>query len=204
MGLDIHYQAMPEACNLLTRARHEPDFGPHLEFFKSYALNSQQELDKRANDHLFVEFIYEVRQSLKQYPGIEQRNLYLGRRWDMLYYLLSERRRNGEANDGSEWSEKAIFGDEVLNEKTQTTVGFPIRYLYPREVSNVRDYLGTITIEMLHAHWHPRKMSEARVYKIHIDDGENYFRWIKEDFEKLKAFYALVAEYSEGILSFIG
>ncbi len=205
MGLDIHYQAMPEVCNLLTRARHQPNFGSHLEFFKSYAVISQKELDQRAvDDYSFAEFIHEVRQSLKQHPGIEQRNLYLGRRWDMLYYLLSERRRNGEKADGSEWSEKVIFGGEVLNEKTQTTVGFPIRYLYPREVSDVRDYLGTVTIEMLHVHWNPCKMSEARVYKIRVDEDEDYFRWIQEDFEKLKTFYALIAEHNEGILTFIG
>ena len=45
MGLDIHYQAIPDDCMLLARSRQEPEFGDHLEFFKSFALMSQAELE---------------------------------------------------------------------------------------------------------------------------------------------------------------
>ncbi|HEY9631195.1 MAG TPA: hypothetical protein V6C84_28215 [Coleofasciculaceae cyanobacterium] len=88
---------MPNTCRLLARSRHDPDFGANLEFFKSYALTSQEELDHRVHDQRFVEFVHEARQAVEHYPRIEHRNLYLGRRWDMLYYLLSERRRECEA-----------------------------------------------------------------------------------------------------------
>jgi hypothetical protein len=44
MGLDFHYQAMPENCELLIWARNEPDFGANLEFFNSYALMSPEKL----------------------------------------------------------------------------------------------------------------------------------------------------------------
>lgn len=204
MGLDIHYQAMPESSNLLERARHEPQFGANLEFFKSYALTTQEKLDSRTYEQHLVDFIHQARQSLKQYPGIEYRNLYLGRRWDMLYYLLSERRRKGKERDWSRWVEKAIFGGEVLNEETRTTIGFSIRYLNPTEVVNVRDNLRTVTSAMLRAHWNPYKMSEAGVYKVRGDENEDYFKWIEEDFEKLKTFYASIAEHDEGVLAFVG
>ncbi|MBE9179285.1 DUF1877 family protein [Oculatella sp. LEGE 06141] len=204
MGLDIHYQAMPESSNLLERARHEPRIGSNLEFFKSYALTTQKQLDDRIYEQHIVDFIYQARQSLEQYLGIEYRNLYLGRRWDTLYYLLSERRRKGEERDWSQWVEKAIFGGEVLNEETQTTIGFPIRYLYPTEVLKVRDNLKAVTPAMLHGHWNPYKMNEAGVYKIRGDEDENYFTWIKEDLEKLKTFYDSIAEHDEGVLAFMG
>ena len=204
MGLDIHYQAMPESSNLLERARHEPQVGSNLEFFKSYALTTQEELDSPTYDQHLVDFIHQARQSLEQYPGIEYRNLYLGRTWDMLYYLLSERRRKGEERDWTQWVEATIFGGEVLNEETQTSIGFQIRYLNPAEVLNVRDNLKTVTTAMLHAHWNPRKMREAGVYKIRADEDEDYFTWIEEDFEKLKTFYASIAEHGEGVLTFVG
>lgn len=203
MGLDIHYQAMPKSSNLLTRARHEPQFGANLEFFKFYALTPQQELAHRIDDQHLVDFIHQVRQCLEQYPGIEYRNLYLGRQWDMLYYLLSEQRRQGKERDGAQWVEKALFGGEVLHEETQTTIGFSIRYLDPTDVLTVRNNLQTITPAMLHIYWNPHAMGEAGVYKIRGDENEDYFLGIKEDFEKLQTFYAAIADQNEGVLAFV-
>lgn len=205
MGLDLQYQAMPENCRLLIRACQDSDFGENLEFFRFYALKSQEAIAHFNIDPLLSEFVSEVRRTVQQYPGLEHRNFYFGRRWDMLYYLLSERRRKGERRNNSHWVEKAIFGGEVLNvdEKTQTVIGSPIHYLSPVEVSDTRDHLETVTIEMLRTHWNPREMYEAGVYKIHSDEDEDSFKWIKEDFEKLKAFYALISEDGEGILTFI-
>lgn len=200
MGLDIHYQAVQETCTLLARSRHDPDFGANLEFFESRVSMSQEKLDYFADEQSLVEFVHEARQTVEQYPGIEQRNLYLGRGWDKLYYLLSERRRRGEPQDGSDWAEKAIFGGSVLNAATQTTIGFRIRYLSPDEVIDVKHQLETVTVEMLHDHWNPQAMSKAGVYKIRAEDD---FEWVQEDFEKLKNFYALIAEYQEGILTFV-
>lgn len=147
MGLDIEYQAMPENCRLLERSRHEPGFGVNLEFFRSYALKLPKELAYRTDDQ-FTEFVEEARKTVKQHPAIEHRNLNLGRRWDMLYYLLSERRRKGEEQDWSHWVEKAVLGGQVLNQATQTTIGFPIRYLHPIEVLEVQNELEAIRIEM--------------------------------------------------------
>ena len=118
MGLDIHYQAIPESCNLLLRARHEPNFSASLMLFESSALTTQKDLDDHADDQSFVDFVCELRQLLELYPGLERRNLFLGRRWDMLYYLLSAWRRRSEGRDWSHWVEKALFGGEILNEET--------------------------------------------------------------------------------------
>lgn len=207
MGLDFHYQAMPENCELLIWARNEPDFGANLEFFNSYALMSleelQKEIDDCSEDQLFVEFIRQTRKTVQRNPAIAHRNLYFGRKWDCIYYLLSERRRQCEERDWSNWVEKAIFGGQVLNELTQTTIGFPIRYLCPAEVFDIQNKLETVTIEKLHCHWNPQAMSKAGVYKSHVDQNENDFHWIQESFEKLRAFYTLVAERNEGVLAFV-
>lgn len=120
MGLDIHYQAMPENCELLIWARNEPDFvGANLEFFNSYALMSPEKLQKKA------------------------------------------------------------------------------------EVFDIQNKLETVTIERLHCHWNPQAMSEAGVYKSHVDQNENDFQWIHGNFEKFKAFYTLVADHNEGVLAFV-
>lgn len=204
MGLDISYQAMPEGCTLLERARHEPKFGAYLEFFNSYAFNSQQALARSADDPVVVEFVAEAKQVAEHYKGIEDRRLYLGRRWDILYYVLSENRRRSKKKDCSDWVEQAIFGGEVLNQATQTTIGFPIRYLPPIEVWYIAEILKDTNLELFRCHWNPRAMAEASVYKIHAEDGDEEFEWVKQDFEKLKVFYAQVAQHHEGVLTFVG
>lgn len=206
MGMDIHYQAMPENCELLVWARQEPNFGANLEFFESYATMSPEKLQQRLDndqDPHFVKFVCQLRKLVEEHRGIGYRNLYFGRRWDSLYYLLSERRRKGEAQDWSHWVEKAIFGDQILNEATQTTIGFPIRYLYPKEVSDIQNKLETVTKEMLCFHWNPPAMSAVAVYKITADADRDALNWICEDFEKLKAFYTLIAGHDEGVLTFV-
>ena len=203
MELDIYYQAMPERCNLPLRSRHEPNFGANLEFLASYAVKTQKNLDALTKDQCLVDFVYELRQALKRYPELEHQNLFLGRRWDMLYYLLSARRRRSEARNWSHWVEKVLFGGEMLNEETQTTIGFPIRYLNSAEVSKVSHNLKATTAAMLYAHWNPQRMSESNVYKLHPNKGEDYFKWIKEDFEQLKRFYASTQARGEGVLTFV-
>jgi hypothetical protein len=203
MGFDISYQAIPEDKLLLIWARHKPSLGENLEFFQSYALMSQEQLERRASGQLFMAFVHLARQTIQQYPGIEHRNLYLGRRWDILNYLLSDQRRKGEKDDGSHWVEKAILGGQVLNKLTQTTIGFPIRYLCPTEVSIIREMLETVTIGMLRCYWDPQAMSKSGVYKIRGDESNDDFEWLQEDFEKLKAFYDLVEVHHEGILTFM-
>jgi hypothetical protein len=65
MGLDLHYQVIPDDCILLARSRQEPKFGSHLEFLKDNVLMSQAKLDDgaelgyEAEDRSLVEFYRE-------------------------------------------------------------------------------------------------------------------------------------------------
>ncbi len=208
MGLDLHYQVIPDDCQLLARSHLEPDFGSHLEFFKSYALMSQAELEYEcdseyeplAENRPLLEFVDAARQLIQLYPGIEQRNLDIDRKWDRFHYLLSPWRRNsGEKQVWDNWMYKAIFGSEILNPETTTTIGHPIRYLSPLEVYEIKDRLKTIDLDMFGAHWNPTAMSVS-VYKIHQSEDDESFRYLQELFGQFKAFYAAVAD-REGVIT---
>lgn len=201
MGLDMHYQAMPEHCALLARSRQEPEFGKLLEFFTSIAEEALSGDGKYKDDPTWTDFTEEVRQSIQLYPGIEQRGCYVGCRWDMLYYLLSNKRRQDEPRDGTSLVEKAIFGGNILHPALTTTIGNPIRYLPPADVHNVVSLLTGVTIEALRVHFNPPAMWEVAVYKIREDEDEEEFRYIQQEFEKLKAFYEQVATHNEGVLT---
>ena len=204
MGIDISYQAMPEDCGLLQQARSDAEFGAKLEFFKTYASPSYTLIKGFTIDPRYSEFVRAAQTVAVEHPQLEQRNYDLGRHWDMLYYLLSERRRTGKPRDWSHWVEQALFGGDVLNEATQTTIGSPIRYLFPAQVRAVAPALASITPAALDAYWNPVAMYAAGVYKIYPNESADSLTWLHTDLEKLQAFYALVASHNEGILTFVG
>jgi hypothetical protein len=201
MGLDMHYQAMPENCSLLARSRQEPLFGELLAFFSSIAKKGLSGNWTYEGDPTWTDFAEEVRQTIQLYPGIEQRECYVGCRWDMLYYLLSNKRRQDEPRDGTSLVEKAIFGGDILHPALTTTIGNPIRYLPPADVHNVVSLFTGVTFEALRVHFNPAAMWEVAVYKIREDEDEDEFRYIQQEFEKLKAFYEQVATHNEGVLT---
>ncbi|WP_310484184.1 DUF1877 family protein [Chamaesiphon sp. VAR_48_metabat_403] len=204
MGLDINYQVIPDNCVLLARSRQVDEFCRHLEFFPQNALLSQSELEDsaefcdEAEYRFLVEFAQEARQLIRDYPGIEERNL-CHRKWDMLYYLLSPQRRNGgDKLAGEDWAEKAIFGDEVLSLGGEK-IGHPIHYLSPIEVYAIQDKLDRVDADMLGTHWNPVAMRRAGVYKINGNESDESFQYLLELFCQFKAFYASVSE-DEGVL----
>lgn len=200
----MNYQVVPDNCSLLARSRQEDEFCRHLEFLQQNALLSQSELEDSAEFsdaaeyRSLVEFVEEARQLIRDYPGIEERNLD-HRKWDMLYYLLSPQRRNGgDKQAGEDWVEKAIFGDEVLSLGGKN-IGHTIYYLSPIEVYAIQDKLDRVDVDMLRTHWNPTAMRRAGVYKINGNESDEYFQYLQELFEQFKAFYASVFE-DEGVL----
>ncbi len=195
------YQAMPE-CPLLQRSRQDPELGSLLEFFSSIergAITSEQP---------WLSFAEAAQQTIQQHPGLETRCLAWGRRWDALYYLLSENRRQDqpqpEPSPDLSLIEKAIFGGTILHPQVKTTIGFRISYTLPDDVGAIADCLTGITPVLLHQHFDPPAMRQHSVYKIRGDEDENELTWIQQDFEKLKTFYQHVAVQNEGVLGCLG
>ena len=207
MGLDVNYQAMPANSEVLARSLLDPEFASNLAFFTSYCEQLPEELQAELEDcedyedyateyAVKVEFSKAAHRTCASYPGLEHRCLDLGRKWDMLCYLLSHERRREKAPDiDDRWVDRAILGGEILH------TGLAFHYLEPCEVSTISERLDGISIEMLHKYWHPQKMSKAGVYKIHPDDSESFFYYVAEEFHKLKTFYQLVKQHGEGIVT---
>ena len=204
MGLDIQYQAIPHNCTLLEQARHDGEFGSHLEFFVSYVIATPTRLAIYADNAVSLDFIAEAKLLIQEYPGLEDRNYDGARYWDKLHYLLSEKRRQGDSQDENDWAKRAILGGDILNSQTQTTIGSPIRYLAPDEVREISELLQSISEDSLREHWDVAAMIQAAVYKIHPQDNDEDFEWIKTSYQELAAFYAVVAQHSEGIVTCLG
>ena len=210
MGLDVVYQAMPANCEVLARSLLDPQFASNLAYFASYYEQLTEDLQAELEDYedyaeeyaVTIEFSKAAHRTCSRYPGLEHRCLYLGRKWDMLRYLLSHERRREKAPDiDDSWVDRAIFGGEILHEDKISITGLTFHYLEPSEVSTISERLNGISIETLHKYWHPQKMSKAGVYKIHSEDSESVFYYVAEDFHKLKTFYQLARQHGERIVT---
>lgn len=212
MGLDVVYQAMPANCEVMARSLLDPEFASNLAYFASYCEQSPEDLQvelEECEDYedyaeeyaVTLEFSKAAHRTCATYPGLEHRCLYLGRKWDMLRYLLSHERRK-KAPDRDSWVDHAILGGEILHEDKISITGRELHYLEPCEVSTISERLNGISIEMLYEYWHPQKMSKAGVYKIHPEDSESVFYYVAEDFHELKTFYQLVGQYKEGVITY--
>ena len=201
MGLDNVYQAMPENCSLLERSRYDADFGANLTDFEQCAAAAQEEIDERGNDQTYLDFVSAAKLLCKERPQLFERRLFLGRRWDMIHYLLSEERRRGYCANDSDWVKRFIHGGEVLNEYIKDISGHHIFYLAPGEVSELWIKLGDITSETFREHWNPSLMYEAGVYKMHAADDERQLEYIETDFNDLRNLFFEAMTHDEGILN---
>lgn len=192
---------MPEGCTLLCRARRDPAYGCDLELFGSFVADPAGTLARGPGDATLADFVRDAVQVVAEHPGIERRAFTLGRRWDMLYYLLADRRRNDEDRQPHAWPEQALFGGDVLMEGTETTIGSPIRYLAPANVRRVSAALSAVDPETFQRLWNVPAMIEASVYKIHPEDDERSLEFVLADFARLVAFYKTAAAHGEGVLA---
>lgn len=202
MGLDMTYQAIPADSSLLKKVAESETAAVSLNIhgFKEIPDEKLQYYGENAE---FAEFAKEAKLIRNEHSGIENRECDLGRRWDMLHYLLSEIRRKNEVYDESDLIHRAIHGGEELGEHAVLVQGVPVRFLNPQEVKEISTLFGQIETDSLDEHWNPPKMREAGVYKIRGDDSDNdQLYYLKEEFEQLKDFYLWAAIYDEAVLVF--
>ncbi len=196
----MSYQAIPADSILLKKVTESETIAVSLNIhgFKEIPDEQFQYYGENAE---FAEFASEAKLIRNEHSGIENREFDLGRRWDMLHYLLSENRRNCVPDET--WAYRAINGGEKLGGNAVLPQGVPVTYLTPSEVKEVSRNLGNIEADDLEEHWNPPKMREAGVYKIRGDYNDDHqLHYLKEDFEKLKDFYLWAAIYDEAVLVF--
>jgi hypothetical protein len=132
----------------------------------------------------------------------EDREVDIDRRWDVLYYLLSENRRRCLPADEDDWAYRAVFGARMLGDEIRAMQGVPIRYTRADEIWEIYERLDAVQVESLAEHWNPAAMSEAGVYKMRPETDDGKLELVIEDFENLKNLYLWAFAYEEGVLVF--
>ena len=197
MGQEKWYVALPGSCDLLARAKAEPEFGTYLGFPSIFESGGK---DWKAWDVPGREFCSAVRKLNEEHPGLRNRVCTLDRSYDMLHYLLSEARQQGTF-DAEDWATHAIRGTLALPEHLQGGQGHPIRYSPPDTVEESASWLGGVTDLSLHEAYDPPAMEAQAVYKMRSEDQDGeLWKYIRTYFEGWKAFYLAAAAHQDGVL----
>lgn len=200
MGWERDYQALPDGCELLERAKSDSDFGQYLCFVKQ-RFKHGGDAPYSISDQAHIDFCREVKKLIGLYPGIEKRNYALDQYFDMVHYLISPWKRGETNSDPNDLGTRAICGATALPGHLVGPQGFSVRYSGPDDVLEIALTLESLTTEDLRIHYNPFRM-ERCCYKFWADRAdEQTWQWICEYFEGLKAFYMDVAECEQGVVA---
>lgn len=211
MGVEARFQAIPEGCELLARARNDAEVATWLQFINGYddlgIIEDEKDLleyPQLAPTPADLYFLNAVRQLIQEHPDLLDRYYYAGSRtWDIIIYLLSPQRRVGEFENDQSLIRKAIWGSERLHPEARATQGHPIGFVPAKEVPVIADFLDSVTYEQLHEHYDPPRMEEMGVYKIHPDDDGKSFQYIWEELVGMRNVYRAAAEHHEAMITVI-
>ena len=203
MGSELHFQAIPENCRLLARARRDARFGSFLENLSVFASIISDPTIGKADDPVFSDFVVEARALIEENPWIEERSLRLGSNWSAVHYLLSE---HGRADGGSgyqSWVERAMKGGDEIHADARTASGHPIRYLSPPEVAEISSHISTISPDEIVRNWRPDAIEGAGITVPDPMKPDDQIHPIISDLGRLQTFYSTVHKFGEGVLTLV-
>jgi hypothetical protein len=199
MGIDREYQALPPDWPVLAMARSGVCYHERLQF-TAFLLERGCVPIRQVLTGEEVAFCSELEALVRANPGIETRNFYLGRWWDILHFLLSSLRRDGRSS-GDDLGTKAVCGAQSMPKHLVAGQGIPLRWSEPIDVLDIAIFLDTMTETGLREHYRPEEIDAANVYKwpgsrANEEDWLHIIRF----FEGLRRFYIAAAEHDEGVL----
>lgn len=200
MAMDASYQAIPEDCELLARARQDEEWAEALQFFHGIALRGTNDRMWMAQ---FPEFALAVVALVEKNAGLKDRYFFAGRAFDLILYLLSPERRERKYQEDQSLIRKAIYGVERLHPEALATQGRPIGFVPAREVAVISEYFAGISEEKLLEHYDPELMWQAYVYKMYPEDGEILLQRIREGFAGMQNIYQQAAAHGEAMITVI-
>lgn len=202
MGTEASFQAIPEDCELLIRARRDRKIAEDMQFSLMDATEEPNPQYVRSPEEQY--FYDAVQELIRVHPGLEKRYFYAGARtYDAIIYLLSPARREGEWDGDQSLIKKAIWGVELLHPEACATQGVPIGFVSTVDTKRIAEYLDRVTREQLHEHYDPLKMRGAAVYKMGLSDSERRFEVIWEEFVGMRDVYRAAADHDEAVITVI-
>lgn len=183
MGVEFYYQAIPDDCIILKKAKINPEYADIL-VGVGYLRGGPA---PGAPDKVYEEFWDDVAEVNRKYPGIDRRNYTVDRCWDVLHFLLSEERRQGN------YEENDLGTIAVYGATSASCLPDLPRYSSPSQVESVAKFLNKITESELLRWADPRNLENC--YK---GPYPNDIIW--DYFQGLRNFYGEACKYNEAVV----
>lgn len=200
MGIDVYYNAMVEDCKFFRLAKADFKYSDFLtdlttSYEAIYAPWIYSDKEPTSMDLKITEARKELR---KTNIGIENRS-HVTRAWDIFLWLLTEQRRVAEvvdlANFTDIWGRAILGGDYVYKAGYQEP-----RFLRPTEVQIITEKLISVSDNDL-GKFYTQEITGVYKYRYNIENPDQGFAFILEQFNELRNFYKSVAENNEGVIT---
>ncbi|MBZ4373154.1 DUF1877 family protein [Corallococcus sp. AS-1-6] len=202
MGLDASYQALPGSSPLLELARRNIGVGGWLmSVSRLLRAPSEETLAPGGPDSDELLLLEAVRDVLRTRPDLATQQVDLGRRWDHLHFVLSDRRRHAPGAEDDSLAGIAIHGEAEIAPHVVAGQGVPLRYTRPETVEQIARMLEGVRFDALREHFTFKRLSEAAVYKCPREEGiDEAWQWLVERFDSFRTFYVTAAKHGDGVL----
>jgi hypothetical protein len=165
VGIDACYQAIPERP-LLERAEQDREFAQALPAFHGLATRGPS--GPSLQNTRWIEISQTGRALVADRPRLLERHLST-RWWDAIYWLLAPNRRANQPRDPNGLAEHAVFGTTSFRCGAQSTIGTPIRFVWPHEADAIARCL-TSSVDRARETFDADAMKDA-VYKAPASDA---------------------------------
>ena len=202
MGLDATYQALPGGSSLLELARRNIGVGGWLSSVPRLLREPREEsLSPGVPETDELQLLEAVKELLRTRPDLAAQQVDLGRRWDHLHFVLSDRRRNEPGAEDDSLAGIAIRGEAEIAPHVVAGQGVPLRYTRPETVERIARMLETVRFDALREHFTFANLRQAAVYKCPREDGiDEAWQWLREHFDLFRAFHVTAAKHGDGVL----
>lgn len=156
-----------------------------IQHFKQITPDKFLEIDKDTS------VIPQILRDDEHYPQIS-----IDQSWDGIHFLLAGKIA-GDNFDQSNPKEWIMVGWGEWG----PDVGYgPSRFVAPKEVTQLANYLSKLRDEDLKKNFDPAKMNELGAYPDGVWDEENILDWLMENYHKVKDFYINAAKGGNAVL----
>lgn len=112
------------------------------------------------------------------------KSVYLDKSWEAIHFILT----GNKLGQGDPPLSLAIYSRQFFDEKQDLGIG-PASYLSPELVKEVHLSLEILGDNNIRERYKPSAMNKLKIYGYPWGDDPIYFKYLLENFQKLKVFY---------------
>lgn len=124
--------------------------------------------------------------------------VYLDKSWEAIHFILT----GNNLGEGIAPLSLAIYSRQFLNEKQDLGIG-PASYLSPEQVKELHLSLEILDDNYARERYNPSVMNKLKIYQYPWGDDPIYFKYLLENFQKLKVFYRDAASKGHAVASYL-